>query len=129
MAVAEFPLPSVDANNPDPLVSYKLQDKFQVGVTRYDDGGVDTALQNGGAGIQRWYLFYDGLFAAGAAILDSHVASAKLPEDEGPSAYTFNFRDPDSAILYTGVRYQSFERPVHKNKDIQTRIVILVRYP
>lgn len=127
--VAEFPLPSTDSGNPDPLVSYKLLDKFQVNSIHYDDGGLDSALQNGGAGIQRWYMFYDGLFAAGAAILDSHVASAKLSDNDQPSAFTFNFRDPDSGILYSGVRYQSYDRPVHKLKELQTRTVLLVKFP
>lgn len=129
MAIAEFPSPSVNSSNPDPLVSYKLLDKFQVDSTVYDDGGVDTALRNGGNGTQRWYLFYDGLTALQAALLDAHVALAKLPEGDGPSAFSFNYRDVDSAILYGSVRYQSYERPVHKQKDIQTRTIQLVKYP
>lgn len=129
MALAEYPLPSVNSSYPDPLVSYKLPDKFQVDSTTYDDGGVDTALRSGGNGTQRWYLFYDGLTAALAAIPDAHVATAKMPEGDGPSAHSFNFRDPDSGILYTGVRYQSYDRPIHKNKDIQTRTVYLIKYP
>lgn len=129
MSVAEYPLPSVSGSNPDPLVSYKLLDKFQVDSITFDDGGRDTALRSGGVGIQVWYLFYDGLFAVQAAILDSHVALAKLPEDDQPSAYTFNFRDPDTGTLYAGVRYKSFDRPVHKLKELQTRTVILIKYP
>lgn len=129
MAVAEYPTPSVSSSNPDPLVSYKMLDKFQVISTRYDDGGIDTALQSGGVGIQRWYLFYDGMTAVQAALLDAHVALAKLSEDDQPSAQTFNYRDVDSATLFSGVRYQSYERPVHKQKDLQTRTVILVKFP
>lgn len=129
MSVAEYPLPSVDVNNPDPLVSYKLLDKFQVDSITFDDGGKDTSLRSGGVGIQRWYMFYDGLTAIQAAILDAHVALAKLSDDDQPSAFTFSFRDPDSAILYGGVRYQSFDRPVHKLKDIQTRTILLVKFP
>lgn len=129
MPIAEYPLPSVDSANPDPLVSYKLLDKFQVNSVRYDDGGMDTALQNGGVGTQAWYMFYDGLTAVQAALLDSHVALAKLPDGDGPSANTFNLRDVDTAILYSGVRYLSYDRPVHKNKDIQQRLVILIKYP
>lgn len=129
MAVAEYPLPSTDSGNPDPLISYKLLDKFQVDSIHFDDGGVATALRSGGVGIQRWYLFYDGLTAALAAILDAHVALAKLSDDGQPSAETFNMRDVDSGTLYGGVRYQSYDRPIHKNKDIQTRTVILVKFP
>jgi hypothetical protein len=129
MALAEYPTPSVNSSYPDPLVSYKMPDKFQVDSTTFDDGGVDTALRSGGNGIQRWYLFYDGLTAVQAAILDSHMATAKLPEGDGPSAFSFNYRDVDSAILYSGVRYQSYDRPIHKNKDIMQRTVLLVKYP
>lgn len=106
-----------------------MLDKFQVDSTVYDDGGVDTALRNGGNGIQRWYLFYDGLTAVQAALLDAHVALAKLSEEDGPSAHSFNYRDVDSATLFGGVRYQSYERPIHKQKDIQTRVVYLVKFP
>lgn len=129
MALAEYPTPSVNSSNPDPLVSYKLLDKFQVDSIQYDDAGIDTALRNGGSGIQRWYLFYDGLTAVQAALLDAHVATAKLSEGDGPSAHSFNYRDVDSATLFSGVRYQSYERPIHKNKDIQTRVVYLVKFP
>lgn len=129
MALAEFPTPSVSSGNPDPLVSYKLLDKFQVDTSTFDDGAVDTALRSGGAGTQRWYLFYDGLTAVQAAILDSHVATAKLPEGDGPSAHAFSYRDVDSGTLYGSVRYQSYDRPIHKQKDIQTRTVYLIKYP
>lgn len=129
MPPAEYPLPSTNAANPDPLISYKQLDKYQVGYSNYDDGGIETALQHGGTGIQRWYFLYDGLFAVQAAILDAHVETAKLPEGGGPSAYAFNMRDPDSAILYSGVRYESYERPVHEQKDLQRRLVILVKHP
>lgn len=128
MAISEYPSPSVNSSNPDPLVSYKMLDKFQVDSTQYDDGGIDTALRNGGNGIQRWYLFYDGLTALQAALLDAHVALAKLSEEDGPSAFSFSYRDIDSAILYGGVRYQSYDRPIHKQKDIQQRTVILVKF-
>lgn len=128
MAVAEYPLPSVNAANPDPLVTYKLPNEYQTAFTAYDDGGRDSAMQNGGTGIQRWYLFYDGMFAADAAILDAYVETTKLGAD-GFSAFTFNFRDPDTATLYSGVRVQSYERPIHKLKAIQQRTVYLVKFP
>lgn len=127
MPIAEFPLPSNGAN-PDPLITYKLPIDYQVSFTEYDDGGRDFKMQSGGSGIQRWYLFYDGLNEAEAAILDAHVETAKQGVD-GMSAFTFNLRDPDTALLYSGVRYQSFERPVHKLKAIQTRTILLVKFP
>lgn len=128
MAIAEYPLPSVNSSYPDPLVTYKLPNEYQTAFTQYDDGGRDFALQHGGVGTQRWYLFYDGITAAEAAVLDSWVETAKLG-DGGFSAYAGNFRDPDTGTLYSNVRVQSYDRPVHKNKDVQTRTVILVRFP
>lgn len=128
MAIAEYPLPSVSASNPDPLVTYKLPITYQTGFTEYDDGGRDYKLQNGGTGIQRWYLFYDGLTAAQAAILDAWIETAKLGAD-GFSAFSANFRDPDTATLYTGVRVQSYDRPVHKLKAVQARTIVLVKFP
>lgn len=128
MPVSEYPLPSVHVDNPDPLVTDKMIDEPQVDSIKFDDGALGTALRSGGVGTQRWYMFYDGLFAVQAAILDSHLASAKLQEGQ-PSAYTFNFRDPDSGTLYSGVRYERYDRPVHKNKDLLTRTVILVKFP
>lgn len=125
---AEFPLPSVSGSNPDPLVTYKLPIDYQVDFTEYDDGGRDFALRSGGTGIQRWYLFYDGMTAAEAAILDAWIETVKLGPD-GMSAYSANFRDPDTATLYTGVRVESYDRPVHKLKAVQTRTVMLVKYP
>lgn len=129
MAIAEYPTPSVNSSNPDPLVSYKLPSKHTVDTTTYDDGAVDAARRSGGSGVQRWYLFYDGLTAAQAALIDAHADAAILPEGDGPSAISFNYRDVDSGTLYGGVRYQSFERPIHKQKDIQQRVIYLVKYP
>lgn len=128
MPVAEFPMLSVSSSNPRPLVFYQLPETFNVLSTEFDDLGRDTALSNGGNGVKRWYLFYDGLTAAQAALLDSHMYSAKLNGD-GLSAYGFNFRDRDTTTLYSNVHYQSFERPAHKNKDIQTRTIVLVKFP
>jgi hypothetical protein len=128
MSVAEFPMFSTSGSNPKPNVFYQMPEAFQVGSTQYDDGGIDTALQHGGNGIKRWFLFYEGMTAVQAALLDSHMYSAKLDEN-GLSAFTFSFRDRDTTTLYTGVRYQKYERPAHKHKDIQTRTVILVKFP
>lgn len=125
---AEFPLPSVNAAYADPLITYKLQDEFQVDYTEYDDGGRDFALGSGGAGTQRWYLFFDGMTAAEAAVLDAWVETMKLGPD-GLSAYAANFRDPDTTLLYSGVRVESYERPVHKLKAVQQRIITLVKFP
>lgn len=128
MPIAEFPLPSVSGSNPDPLVTYKLPIDYQVDFTEYDDGGRDFALQHGGNGIQRWYLAYDGMTEAEAAILDAWVETTKQGPD-GMSAYSANFRDPDTAILYSGVRVESYDRPVHKLKAVQARTLMLIKFP
>lgn len=128
MAIAEFPLPALNAANPDPLVTYKLPNENPQDSTEYDDGGRDFALRSGGTGIQRWYLFYDGMTAAEAAILDSWIETVRLGPD-GLAAYASTFRDPDTAILYSGVRVESYDRPVHKLKAVQTRTVTLVKFP
>lgn len=128
MAVAEFPLPSVSAGNPAPLIWYQIQPEvFQVGFTEYDDGGRDFKLQNGGNGIKSWFLFYDGLTAASALILDSHMQSAKL-NSEGISAFAFNYRDRDGT-LYSGVRYQKYERAQHSKIWVQRRTITLIKFP
>ena len=128
MPPAVFPSLAASSSNPRPLIFYKMPNVYQTAFTEYDDGGRDFALQHGGTGIQRWYISYDGLTAVEAAILDSHAESAKLGPD-GFSAYTFGFTDRDTSVVYTGVRYQSYERPAHKNKDIQSRTIVLVRFP
>lgn len=129
MPIAEYPLPSVSGSNPLPLVVYQLPERFQVGVTNYDDGGVDTKLQNGGNGIKSWVLQYDGLNQTWAAILDAHALAAKLADGDGPSGQTFNFRDPWTGTLYGGCRYLRYERPAHSRRWSQARQVVIVKYP
>lgn len=106
MAVAEFPLPSVSGSNPPPLFFEAQTEEFKVNITDYDDGGADYALQAGGSGVLRWTLKYDGLSLAQVTILRAHVASAFYSPDNG-SAYGFNFRDRDTAVLYSNVRYSA----------------------
>lgn len=128
MPIAEYPLPSVNSTYPIPSVVYQMPERFQVGVTQYDDGGRDTKLQNGGNGIKSWVLTYAVLSAAAAAILDAHALAAKLGED-GPSAITFNFRDPTDGTLYAGCRYLQYNRPSHVKRWIQSREIVIVKYP
>lgn len=129
MPVAEYPMISVSATNPRPLLFYQMPEQFQVSTTHFSDGGVETMLQAGGNGIKTWVLEYEGMTEVEAAVLDSHSYSAKLPEGDGPSAYTFNFRDRDTGTLYSGVRYLRYERVPHTKKWSQARRVVLVKYP
>lgn len=128
MAISEFPLPSVNSSYPPPLITYELPERFQVDSVQYDDGGRDVKLQHGGNGIKSWVLTYDGLTEAQVAILDAHMLAAKLPDD-GPSGNSFNFRDPKTATLYTGVRYRTYERAAHQKKWSQSRSIQLVKFP
>src|ERR1051325_1565526 len=123
---SEFPLPSVSGSNPKPLIWYQLPEEFQVNFTEYDDGGRDTVLQSGGSGIKRWVLNYDGLTETEAAVLDAHALSARLDEN-GFSAYSFNYRDRDGT-LYSFVRYEKYERPAHQKKWAQARNIQLAKF-
>lgn len=120
---------STSASNPAPLLFYQLPEQFQIASTVYADGGRDFMLQAGGNGIKTWVLDYQGMTEVEAAILDAHAYSAKLPEGDGPSAFSFNFRDRDTATLYSGVRYLRYERVPHARKWVQSRRVTLVKYP
>lgn len=104
MAAAEFPFPSVSGSNPAPLFFEMLQEEFVVSRTIYDDNGADYKLQAGGSGKKTWTFKYDGLTAAQAAILDSHLASAYYSPDDG-SALGFNFRDYRTGTLYSNCHY------------------------
>lgn len=128
LPVSAFPSVAFSAS-PFPLVLQELTEESQVEFTEYDDGGRDTALQNGGVGIKRWMLFYDGLTLTQATTLDDHALLARVNAD-GLSAYTFSFTDrAASPVTHTGVRYQSYERGRYTNKNNQSRTIILARFP
>lgn len=126
--IAEFPMDSVSGANPRPLNFLALPPAFKGAKIQYDDGGVDAELQYGGTGTRVWRFDYDGLTAVQTALLDSHFNASKWLEDEGMSAETFNFRDRDSGVLYSGVRYTKYEVS-HIHVDIQTRVVEVTKFP
>lgn len=128
MSIAEFPMDSVSGSNPRPHNFTAQPSKFKGAAITYDDGGVDAALQYGGTGTLVWDFDYDGLTRVEVAPIDSHFNAAKWLEDEGMSAETFNFRDRDSGILYSGVRYTKFEVS-HMLVDVQRRVVQLTKFP
>lgn len=131
MAAAEYPLPSVSGSNPKPSVFYKLEpDEYQVTESVYDDGGRDFALQAGGTPIRTWIIDYAAITLAEAAILDAHVNSAGYSPEHG-SSISFNFRDRDTTTLYSGCRYAAggYERKSHRNRQVQSRSVKIVKYP
>lgn len=134
---AEFPLPHVNSAYPIPLFYEKEPEGFSVGSTEYDDSGKDYKLQHGGSGVKRFVLKYNGLTAAQAAILDSHLASCFYSEDEG-SAYGFNFREhiatqawtSTSGTLHANVHYApGGYRKSHSLADICAREVVLEKRP
>lgn len=133
MSVAEYPMDSVSGSNPRPSDFTPLPESFSGAKTTYDDGGIDAALQYGGNGQRTWILVYrlkGTTGAAHAAILDSHFASAKWLEDEGISAYSFNFRERSDVgtTLYSGVRYTKYEVSHTKTWD-QLRVIELTKFP
>jgi hypothetical protein len=126
---AEFPLPSVSSSNPVPLFFEMQPEEFVVGKTVYDDNGADYRLQNGGNGIKRWIVKYDGLTSAEAAILDNWAASMFYSPDEG-SAYGANFRDRDTTTLYSGVHIAPGGfRKAHTKLSAQQRDFLLEKRP
>jgi hypothetical protein len=129
MAIAEFPMVSTSGSNPPTLYFQLEPEEFVVSRTVFDDGGADYKLQSGGTGVKRWILKYDGLTAAQAAILDAHVASAFYSEDMG-SAIGFNFRDRDTAVLYSNVHYApGGYKKGHTKTWVCSREVILEKRP
>jgi hypothetical protein len=127
---AEYPMDSVSGSNPRPSEFTPLPEKFSGAKTVYDDSGIDAALQHGGNGQRTWILAYRNLTAAQAAILDSHFYSAKWLEEEGISAYSFNFRERSDVgtTLYAGVRYTKYEVS-HSKTHIHSRTVELTKFP
>lgn len=97
-------MPRVSASNPRPVYYEALREEFVVSRTIYDDNGADYKLQNGGAGMKRWVIKYDGLTADEAAIFDAHVDSAFYSPDEG-SAFGFQLHDYVTDVLYGSVHY------------------------
>ena len=128
MPVSEYPMVSTSGSNPPVNHFTELPEKFSGAKTTYDDGGIDAALQHGGTGVRRWILKYEGLTAALYAIILSHFNTAKWLEDEGISAFTFNFRARDSGVLYTGCRYTKFEVS-HTKTWINFIEVEITRFP
>lgn len=134
---SEFPLPHVNATYAIPLFFEQQPEEFNVGKTVYDDGGADYKLQNGGSGIKRWIVRYDGLTTAQAAILDAWVASMFYSPDEG-SAYGANFRhhipgdawSSTAGTLYSGVHISPGGFKVsHSKATILSREFILEKRP
>lgn len=125
MSIAEFPLPSVSGSNPIPLYFESILPTFKVSLTEYDDGGEDVMRQAGTSGRRMWIVKYDGLTEAEAAILDAHVASAYYDDANG-SAESFNLRDRNTAVLYSGVRYApGGYAQSHTKSVIQSREILL----
>lgn len=117
---ASFP---AEPAGPQFAVCYQEPPEFKVRKSpMYGDGGVDTSLDNI-TPTRRWVLEYSTLPATEAQILDDHYASAFGEH------YSFSFRDPKTNTLYSGVKYEKFERPAHRKYYIQRRGVVLIKRP
>lgn len=91
--------------------------KMMVGATR----GADSTSR-----IRRWVLHLQGLSRAQAKQHDDHLAAAK------DGLLPFEFRQwrtgmDDSGTLYSGVHYESYEKPPYTKVDLQERIITLVK--
>lgn len=122
---------STNAAYARPVEFTPIPEKFSGGSSRYDDGGVDSALQHGGNGTRVWRMRFEiRNNPTQAAVLDSHFVSAKWLEDEGMSAETFNFRERSDigTTLFSGVRYTRYEVS-HTKTWAQVRDIELTKFP
>jgi hypothetical protein len=110
------------------LYFQEIPETFAGASTKYDDGGVDAALQHGGVGTKRWAYRTNGLTAVQAATIISHYNSSKFLAEEGMSAHTFTLADRDSGLSYTGVRYSKFEH-THTKTWSHAFEIEFVRFP
>ena len=102
----------------------KLQDlapQYFVVVKEFKDGGADLGLVNSNS-VLRWEFTYSQLSAASGAVLDAHYAEA-----QGQFG-GFNFRHPVTLVLYSNVRYESYEAD-HTKIWSQSRRTILIKRP
>lgn len=95
--------------------------QMMIGATR----GADSTAR-----IRTWVLHLEGLTPAAAKQYDDHYAEAK------ERLLGFEFRQwragmDDTGTLYTGVHYQSYEKPAHSTSNgfnvAQERIITLVK--
>ncbi len=102
----------------------KLQDlppQYFVVVKEFKDGGANLGLVNSNS-VLRWEFTHTNLTDAQGAVLDAHFVEA-----QGPFG-GFNFRHPRTLVLYTNVRYESYEKD-HSKTWNQSRKTILVKRP
>lgn len=89
----------------------------------YADGGRDSFLASTTPSEVLWEIEHGQLLLFEASILDAHNAEAY------DTHYSFNFIDPETGTLWTGVRYQEYQRGSRTNRNINKRLTRLVWRP
>ena len=126
MPVSQYPTrahPTYPAEPAGPL-HLKLNDlapQYFVVVKEFKDGGANLGLVNSNS-VLRWEFTYDGLTNAEGAVLDAHYVEAQ------GTFGGFNFRHPRTLVLYSNVRYESYEAD-HSKIWSQSRRTVLVKRP
>lgn len=97
-------------------------------ISRYEDGGIDTNTSADNV-LQEYELLYDGLTDEEANILDTFWDSHRL-------TVTFTFVEPRDhpwtfieGATVTGCRFISYDRDHELAKTIQSRRVLIGKYP
>ena len=107
--------------NSGPVMAKQMLLPPEFSTTRYkfEDGGEDVNVRP--CGPQRWVLVYEGLTEAEVAILDVHFNLAKNRVND------FSFYDKRVGVIYSGVRYASYQVSAHSKYTIQARRIELIR--
>lgn len=123
--------PTLEFGGPRPNVYLKhVKDYDEItDFLKFEDGGVDTN-EHATDAAQRWTLIYNGLTETEAKVLDDYYNSKR-------KSTRFTFKEPRNepwtgtgGTTYTNsVQFESYERPEHEHYNIQSRKIVLVKYP
>lgn len=101
--IAEYPTETTLGVDVLTVIDQPIDFQFERFV--FEDGAAAVNVQP--CGLQRWELYYDGLTDAERQILLDHYNAAQQ------SVNDFQFTHPRTALVYTGVKYQSLTTPKH----------------
>jgi hypothetical protein len=89
---------------------------------KYTDGGQDSFLASTTPSEIVWEIEYDGILASEAVTLDAHNDSAY------DTHLQFNFTDPETGTTHA-VKYLEYQRGARTHRDINKRLVKLIKRP
>lgn len=89
---------------------------------KYTDGGQDSVAASATPSETVWEIEYDGILASEAVTLDVHNDSAL------DGHLQFNFTDPETGTTHM-VKYLEYKRGSRTNKEINKRLVRLIKRP